>query len=45
VLLDFDQNTMANMTAALEYVCNQLPKDEDNHEMRKRIMHRTIAIL
>jgi hypothetical protein len=28
---------MANMTAAPEYVCNQLPKDKDNHEARKRI--------
>jgi len=37
MLLEFDQNTMANMTAALEHVCKQLPADKDNHETRKRI--------
>jgi hypothetical protein len=37
VLTEFDQNTMANMTAALEYVCKQIPKDRDNHAIRKRI--------
>jgi hypothetical protein len=43
MLLEFDQNTMANMTAALEFVCRQLPKDKDNHETRKRIADAMIA--
>ena len=37
MLIDFDQSTIANMTAALEYVCKRLPANHDNHENRKRI--------
>jgi hypothetical protein len=37
MLIEFDQTTMANMTAALEHCCNQLPADRDSHETRKRI--------
>ena len=37
MLADFDQSTMANMTAALEYVCKRIPKEKDNHETRKSI--------
>jgi len=37
MLIEFDQTTMGNMTAALEYCCNQLPADKDSHETRKRI--------
>jgi hypothetical protein len=37
VLTEFDQNTMANMTAALEYVCKRIPKEQDGHVIRKRI--------
>ena len=37
MLIEFDQNTMANMTAALEYVCKKIPPDRDNHETRKRV--------
>jgi hypothetical protein len=37
LLTEFDQNTIANMTAALEYVCKKIPADKDSHEMRKRI--------
>jgi hypothetical protein len=43
MLLGFDQNTMANMTAALEHVCKQLPAENDNHETRKRIADAMIA--
>jgi len=43
MLIEFDQNTMANMTAALEYVCKQLPADTDCHETRKRIADGIIA--
>ena len=36
-ILDFDQSTLANMTAALEYVCRKLPPDRDNPAIRKYI--------
>ena len=36
-LLQFDQFTLANMTAALEYVCRKLPPDKDNPAIRKYI--------
>jgi hypothetical protein len=34
---------MANMTAALEQICNRLPPDSDTHENRKRIADAMIA--
>ena len=37
MLIEFDQTTMANMTAALEHACNKLPPGKDTHENRKRI--------
>ena len=37
MLIEFDQNTIANMTAALEYVCKKIPADKDGYEMRRRI--------
>jgi hypothetical protein len=37
LLVEFDQNTIANMTAALEYVCKRIPADKDGYEMRRRI--------
>ena len=37
MLTEFDQSTLANMTAALEHVCNKIPADKDSHELRKRI--------
>ena len=36
-MLEFDQNTLANMTAALEFVCKRLPPDKDSPKARKRI--------
>lgn len=44
MLIDFDQNTMANMTAALERVCRKLPKDKDNYETRKSIADALAAV-
>jgi len=32
-----DQNTIAKMTAALEYVCKKIPPDKDSNALRKRI--------
>jgi hypothetical protein len=37
MLTEFDQNTIANMTAALDYVCKKIPADRDSTELRKRI--------
>jgi hypothetical protein len=42
-LLDFDQTTLANMTAALEYVCQKLPPDRDNPAVRRHIADQIIA--
>jgi hypothetical protein len=38
MLTEIDQNTIAHMTAALEHVCKRIPPEEDNHELRKRIV-------
>jgi len=43
MLIEFDQNTLANMTAALESVCKKLPGDRDNHDNRKSIADAMIA--
>jgi len=43
VLIDLDQSTMANMTAALESVCRRLPKDKDSRETRKAIADAMVA--
>jgi hypothetical protein len=37
LLTEFDQSTIANMTAALEYVCKKIPADKDSREFRWRI--------
>ena len=37
MLSDFDQNTIANMTAALDFVCKKIGADRDSNELRKRI--------
>jgi hypothetical protein len=36
-ILHFDQSTLANMTADLEYVCRKLRPDRNNHAIRKYI--------
>jgi hypothetical protein len=36
-MLHFDQTTLANMTAALEYVCRKLPPKQDTPAIRKHI--------
>jgi hypothetical protein len=43
VLIEFEQNTMANMTAALEYVCKKIPADIDSHKTRKIIADAMMA--
>jgi hypothetical protein len=43
MLIEFDQNIMANMTAALAYVCERIPADKDRYDTRKRIADAMIA--
>jgi len=43
MLIDFDQNTLANMTAALDTVCKRIPADKDSHDLRRRIGGEIIA--
>jgi hypothetical protein len=43
MLIEFDQNTLANMTAALEHICKKLPVDKDNHQSRKQIADAMVA--
>jgi hypothetical protein len=42
-LLNLDQSTLANMTAALEFVCRKLPPDRDNPAIRKYIAQEIVA--
>jgi ketopantoate reductase len=37
MLNDFDQSTIANMTAALDFVCKKISADRDSNELRKSI--------
>jgi len=39
MLTKMDQNTIAKMTAALEYVCKKIPPDKDSNALRKRCRH------
>jgi hypothetical protein len=43
MLIEFDQSTMANMTAALDHVCKKIPPDKDSHETRKHIANAMVA--
>jgi len=43
VLTKFDQSTIANMTAALEYACKRIPPNRNSHDLRKRIADAMIA--
>ena len=37
MLTKMDQNTIAKMTAALEYLSKKIPPDKESNELRKRI--------
>jgi hypothetical protein len=43
MLIEFDQNTLANMTAALESVCRKLPPGKDSPQLRKQIADAMVA--
>ena len=36
-MIEFDQNTIANMTAALDYVCKKIPPESESESLRKSI--------
>ena len=40
---EFDERTAANMEVALERICQRLPADKQNHEVRKFIAERIIG--
>ena len=42
-MLQFDQSTLANMTAALENACRKSPPDKDNPARRKYIADEILA--
>jgi hypothetical protein len=43
MLSDFDQNTIANMTAALDHICKRIPAKRDSAALRKRIADELIV--
>jgi hypothetical protein len=43
MLIEFDQSTLANMTAALDFVCKKIPADKDTSEIRKQIADEMVA--
>jgi hypothetical protein len=43
MLIEFDQNTLANMTAALEFVCKRIPAHADTPALRKQIADGLVA--
>jgi hypothetical protein len=43
MLTGLDQNTIANMTAALESVCKKIPAGADSHDLRKRVADAMVA--
>jgi hypothetical protein len=43
MLIDFEQSTLAYMTAALEGVCKRIPPEYDTTDLRKRIADEMIA--
>ena len=43
MLMEFDQTTMAEMAAALYYVCKKLPAEKDSYATRKQIADAMVA--
>jgi hypothetical protein len=43
MLIEYDQTTMANMTAALDSVCKKIPRGHDSHDTRKLIADAMLA--
>jgi hypothetical protein len=44
MLIEYDQTTLANMTAALDAVCKKISADRDSPELRKKIADAMIEV-
>lgn len=44
MLIEYDQTTLANMTAALDSVCKKISAGQDSPELRKRIADAMIRV-
>jgi hypothetical protein len=44
MLIEYDQTTLANMTAALDSVCKKISAARDSSELRKRIADAMIKV-
>jgi hypothetical protein len=44
MLIEYDQTTLANMTAALDSVCKKISADRDSPELRKKIADAMIEV-
>ena len=44
MLIEYDQTTLANMTAALDAVCKKISAGQDSPELRKRIADAMIKV-
>lgn len=44
MLIEYDQTTLANMTAALDSVCKKISSGQDCSELRKRIADAMIKV-
>ena len=44
MLIEYDQTTLANMTAALDAVCKRISTGQDSSELRKRIADAMIKV-
>ena len=44
MLTEFDQSPIANMTAALDYVCKKIPTEKDSAHLRKQIADEITAV-
>lgn len=42
-MLEFDQHRLANMTAALDWVCKKIPPNQDTPDIRKQIADAMVA--
>jgi hypothetical protein len=44
MLIEYDQTTLANMTAALDSACKKISADRDSPELRKKIADAMIEV-
>ena len=44
MLIEFDQNTIANMTAALDYWVKKIPADRDSTELASELQTNSFSV-